>query len=298
MLDIEKVQSVNEVTVIGVLKKLDVEEKETTDGRKYITATASVGVDQEINGVMTENIIPIQSFSMRKKTDGTDNKAYDNILAMKNFVSEAAAEDCAPTRVMFSGRTCNINENIYVNRAGKLIDGIFQINCNFPNEDRRNLPDEATFTLTGVVGSIKPEYKDDEETGRIKVKLIVVGYRGKANVIELIAEAGNAANFVEQNWHEQDTVSLTGAINMTYKVEEKKVEQAFGAPVIERHTVSKNELIITGGSFPLDEDKSYDSGQVKVALGERQARIKENEDAAKAKTKPVAKKPSASDFGF
>ena len=78
----------------------------------------------------------------------------------------------------------------------------------------------------------------------------------------------------------------------------KKVEQAFGAPVIERHTVSKNELIITGGSFPLDEDKSYDSGQVKVALGERQARIKEIEDAAKAKSKPAAKKPSASDFGF
>lgn len=304
MLDIEKVQSVNEVTVIGVLKELDVEEKETTDGRKYITATARVGVDQEINGVMTENIVPVHSFSMRKKADGTDNKAYDNILTMKNFISEAAAEDCTPTRVMFSGRTCNINENInkniYVSRAGKLMDGIFQIDCNFPNEDRRNLPDEATFALTGIVGSIKPEYKDDEETGRIKVKLIVVGYRGKANVIELVAEAGNAANFVEQNWHEQDTVSLTGAINMTYKVEEKKVEQAFGAPVIKRHTVSKNELIITGGSFPLDEDKSYDSGQVKVALGERQARIKEIEDAAKskAKAKPAAKKPSASDFGF
>lgn len=298
MLDIEKVQSVNEVTVIGVLKELDVEERETSDGRKYITATARVGVDQEINGVMTENIVPVRSFSMRKKSDGTDNKAYDNILAMKDFISEAAAEDCAPTRVMFSGRTCNINENIYVNRTGKLIDGIFQIDCNFPNKDKRNLPDEATFTLTGIVGSIKPEYKDDEETGRIKVKLIVVGYRGKANVIELVAEAGNAANFVEQNWHEQDTVSLTGAINMTYKVEEKKVEQAFGAPAIERHTDSKNELIITGGSFPLDEDKSYDSGQVKVALGERQARIKEIEDAAKAKTKPAAKKPSASDYGF
>ena len=64
MLDIEKVQSVNEVTVIGVLKELDVEERETSDGRKYITATARVGVDQEINGVMTENIVPVRSFSL------------------------------------------------------------------------------------------------------------------------------------------------------------------------------------------------------------------------------------------
>ena len=301
MLDVMRDQSINEVTVVGVLKEVEVDERETSDGRKYITATARVGVDQEVNGVMTENIIPVRSFAMRKKSDGTDNKAYDNILKLKDFISEAAAEDCAATRVLYSGKTCNLKENIYVNKNGSIVDGVFQVDCNFPNEDRKNSPDKAEFTLTGVVGSIKPEYKDDQETGRLKVKFIVVGYNGKADVIELIAEAGNAANFVEQNWHEQDTVSVTGAINMTYKVEEKKIEQAFGVPLVKRNTVSRNELIITGGSFPMDEEMSYDTSQIKLALGERQERIKDTEDKAKnrGKSKPTPKPSSnISEFGF
>lgn len=301
MLNIEKVQSVNEVVVTGVLKELDVEERETSDGRKYITSIARIGVDQEINGVMTENVIPVRSFTMRKKADGTDNKAYDNILNMKeNFVSEAAATDgIEPTRVAFRGKTCNLTESIYVNRQGTLVDNVFEIDCNFPNVARSTDADEATFTVSGVVGEIKPEYKDDAETGRIKVKLIIIGYRGKANVLEFVAESGNAASFIETNWHQGDTVSLTGSINMTYKVIEKKIEQAFGAPKVEHSIVSKNELIITGGSFPLDEDNSYDGGQVKIALGERQARIKETEERAKSKSKPApAKKTSVNDFGF
>ena len=301
MLDVEKNQSVNEVIITGVLKELDVRNGETTDGRKWVSSTAKIGCDQEINGVMTENVIPVRSFAMRKKADGTDNKMYDNIMSMReDYISEASAEDgILPTRLTFAGRTCNIGENIYVSRDGKVIDGVFNINCNFPRIARSEDVETAEFTLSGVVGSIKPEYNGDDETGRLKVKMIIVGYNGKVDVVELVAEAGTAANFIEQNWHEQDTVNLNGKINMSFKVEERKIEQAFGEPQIKKHTVSKNELIITGGSFPLDEDESYDAGQIKIALGERQARIKQIEERAK-KPKAAPSRPAGnvSDFGF
>lgn len=301
MLDVEKNQSVNEVIITGVLKELDVRNGETTDGRKWVSSTAKIGCDQEINGVMTENVIPVRSFAMRKKADGTDNKMYDNIMSMReNYISEASAEDgIMPTRLTFAGRTCNIGENIYVSRDGKVIDGVFNINCNFPRTARSEDAETAEFTLSGVVGSIKPEYNGEDETGRLKVKMIIVNYNGKVDVVELVAEAGTAANFIEQNWHEQDTVNLNGKINMSFKVEERKIEQAFGEPQVKKHTVSKNELIITGGSFPLDEDESYDAGQIKIALGERQARIKQIEEKAK-KPKAVPSRPAGnvSDFGF
>lgn len=301
MLDVEKNQSVNEVIITGVLKELDVRDGETSDGRKWVSSVAKIGCDQEINGVMTENVIPVHSFAMRKKSDGTDNKMYDNIMGMReNYISEASAEDgITPTRLTFAGRTCNIGENVYVNREGRTVDGVFQINCNFPRTARAEDIETAEFTLSGVVGSIKPEYSGDDETGRLKVKMIIVNYNGKVDVVELAAEAGSAANFIEQNWHEQDTVNLTGKINMSFKVEEKKIEQAFGAPQVKKHTVSKNELVITGGSYPLDEDESYDAGQIKIALGERQARIKQIEEKSK-KPKAAHSRPAGnvSDFGF
>ena len=77
MLDIKKIQSTNTVTIIGTLNELNIEEKTTADGRAYVHGTANVKVDQEINGTMVENIIPVRMFSMRLKKDKTPNAVYD-----------------------------------------------------------------------------------------------------------------------------------------------------------------------------------------------------------------------------
>ena len=93
MLDIKKIQSTNTVTIIGTLNELNIEEKTTADGRAYVHGTANVKVDQEINGTMVENIIPVRMFSMRLKKDKTPNAVYDGIVRMKEtFTSAAAAE--------------------------------------------------------------------------------------------------------------------------------------------------------------------------------------------------------------
>ena len=93
MLDIKKVKSTNNVEVVGILSELNIEEKITSDNRKYVQGEATIKVDQEYKGELTENEVVVRLFSMRNKSDGSLNKLYDNILSMReNFTSLAAAE--------------------------------------------------------------------------------------------------------------------------------------------------------------------------------------------------------------
>ena len=139
--------------------------------------------------------------------------------------------------------------------------------------------------------------KDGEETGRLIIKFLVVGYLGKVDMIELIAEKPEAVNHIKNNWEKGDTVTLAGIVNMTYEVKTWMEEQGFGAPIERRKTVSKKELIITSGSpSGLDEDYSYDNDAIKIALEERAGRIEKLKNDAKAKTTTSSAK--SFDVGF
>ena len=50
MLDIKKIQSKNECTIVGILNELDIVEGKASDGRDYIRGTATIRVDQEVKG--------------------------------------------------------------------------------------------------------------------------------------------------------------------------------------------------------------------------------------------------------
>lgn len=301
MLDIKKVQSTNRVNITGTLSELDIEERLTRDGRQFITGTAKVRVDQEIGGEMTENEVPVRMFSMRNKSDGTENKMYDNIKQMaERFTSLAAAENPSQaSRVSITG--ARLEENAWVDRNGEIHSGGFQISTNFMNPEREGDKEQAKFELSGVIANISEETdRNGEETGRLILKFIVVGYNGKADLITLIAQNPIAVNHIRQNWEKGDTVSLTGVINITHKVETWEEEQGFGEPITRTRTVSKSELLITGGSpSGLDEDMSYDNDSIKLALDDRMVRLnalKENRNKPAQKPKP--KTSSLNDFGF
>lgn len=298
MLDIKNIQSTNKVTVIGTLNELNIEEKTTADGREYVHGTANVKVDQELNGTMVENIIPIRMFSMRLKKDKTPNAVYDGIVRMKEtFTSAAAAEN--PTQVSRVAITAGqLQENIWIDKTTNNPRSSFQISSNFINKAGKDDNEKATFELSGVIGDMRDEVdKDGEETGRLIIKFLVVGYLGKVDMIELIAEKPEAVNHIKNNWEKGDTVTLAGVINMTYEVKTWMEEQGFGEPIERRKTVSKKELIITSGSpSGLDEDFSYDSDAIKIALEERAGRIEKLKNDAKAK--PAASSNKSFDVGF
>ena len=298
MLDIKKIQSKNECTIVGILNELDIVEGRTSDGRDYIRGTATIRVDQEVKGKQVENLIPVSMFAMRLKKDGSQNSIYDKIADYKESLTSAAAAETISqaSRVSVVGKTANLVENMWVDKRTGAVKTGFQVSSNFINSARESDEDVAKFEVTGVILGMRPEQdKDGEETGRLLVKFIVIGYLGKAEVVTLIAENPVAVNHIRSNWEKGDTVSLTGVINMTYKVVHWEEEQGFGEPKKRSRTESRRELIITGGSpCGLDEELSYDSDSIKLALDERTARIN-----ALSEKKPAQATPSkTTDFGF
>ena len=289
-------QSVNNLFISGLLTEMDIQQKQTRDGRNYVSGTIKVRVDQEINGKKEENIIPISLFSMEKKSDKvSDNPNYNRILGYKDtFTSLAAAEK--PENASRITVAANIGENMWVDAQTKELRTNFRISSNFINKARETDEEKASFELSGVVGKITPEFdKDGNETGRIVVKFIIVQFGGKTDIIDLIA-ADTAKAHIETNWSEGDTVKAVGVINMKQKTVTWTESQGFGEPVKRTRTESSRELIITGGSAGGLEDMfSYDADDIKAALNERQKRIEELKNGA---NKPAPAPASTPNFGF
>lgn len=287
----------NMVTVTGVLNELEVIEGVSQGtGKEYVRGTATVRVDQSINGQVTENLIPVKLFSMKYKNDGSENQVYKNILGYKDkFISIAAAEnESDASRVTISG--AKIEENAWFDAKSNVVRSTYQISANFINKAKEDEQEKATFEFSGVVGKMYPEVRNDEETGRIIVDFVVITWGPKANKIQLVAE-GSAADFITTHWQAQDTVKVTGRVNMTHKVEIWTEEQGFGEPIERSRTVSKKELVITGGSpSGLNEDQSYDIDAIKQLIDKR------NTDHAQLANAPSTNKASNRnkpvDFGF
>lgn len=295
MLDIKKVASTNNITIAGVLKELEIEEKQTNDGREYVTGKATIKVNQEINGKMVACEPQVRFYSMKLTSAGAQNKLYAMIAKYKEqFTSLAACPEDQPqlaSKVIISG--AELKENIWVDPNGGTPRSSFQIDAKFMNAPRsaEEYEEGAKFELSGVILGTARETINDEETGRLKVRLGVVGYNGRVDVIDLIAASDNAVNFIEANYQDGDTVSLNGRINMTQTVKTWYEEQGFGEPLKRTKTESRKELVILGGSpSGLEEQYSYDANDIKAGLSDRQGRIEEQKNKApKGRTQTVKK---------
>ena len=295
MLNIKEKESKNIVEIVGILKELDINEGTSKkSGKDYISATAKVVLDQDINGVATECVVPVRFFAMKEKADGSENKVYSRIQSYReNFTSISAAEDASKAdRVKISG--ARISENPYVNQSNTLVEKNFVINGSFINKARETDVDGATFEVSGVVGKIMPEVdSEDNETGRLIVHLIIVEYNGNVSVLKMVAE-GPAKAHIEQNWNQGDTVNANGIINMCASVKTITEEQGFGPPLVKKQTTYRQELVIIGGSGTgLDEAYSYDGDDIRVALSNRTAKLnelKENVKSSNSTPKAAPKK--------
>ena len=287
MLNIKEAQSTNVVEISGILSQLEVEQKKTVDGRNYASAKATIKVDQEIGGKMVENEIPVKLFSMELKSDGkTVSKIYTGILEMRDKFTSLAAlpddeKDKASKVVITSGQ---IKENIWVDPSSGQVRTGFEIDSNFMNAPRQGAEFEpgARFELSGVIMDTTRETDaNQEETGRLKVKVAVVGWTGKdgvtrVDVIDLIAASDSAVNFIESNWEKGDTVNINGKISFNQSTKVWYEEQGFGEPIKRTKTQTRKELIILGGSpSGLEEEYSYEANDIKAGLAARAARVEE-----------------------
>lgn len=301
MMEVKNRESINDVSIIGTLSQMEISEKSSTvngEKREFIIGKLVIKVDQEVDGKIVENEIPVDAIANKLKSDGSPNAIYKSIQSWKdNFVSLAAADK--PTdasRVSINGK---LGENIWIDTSGIARTNVFQVKTNFLNKVKSaDEEDRAEFELTGVIGEIKDETdKDGNDTGRIIIQFIVVGWNGKVDVINLIAESPAAVNHIRQNYNKGDTVGVSGIIRMTTKEIITEEEQGFGPAKKRKKTTYTKELIITSGSHSgFDDDDAYDPDSVKVALVERKEGIEKRIAKSKEKNKPSSTKKV--DLGF
>lgn len=289
-------ESQNEVIVSGILNELDIVTGVTKDGRDYVRGTAYVRVDQEINGETVENIVPVKMFSMKLKKGTTEvSKIYERIMGYSSeFKSIAVCEDPAEaSRVTIVAK---VSENAYYDERTGQIRSNFQLDGNFINKAKPGDVEGAKFVFSGVVIGTQNEVNaDGEETGKLFVKLGIVGYGGKLHVVTLAATDSKKTH-IENNWSQKDTVKVAGVVNISREVKEFKEDTGFGEPIISTKTLYRNELVITGGSAScLDEDYAYDAADIASLLEDR----KVAQEALKNAPKKTASAPAKSDgFGF
>lgn len=134
------------------------------------------------------------------------------------------------------------------------------------------VPEDATYgaslNAVGYIQSINHEIRNEEETGRLLVKLYGVDSKGTCFPIDAIVEADMADDF-ESSYEAQQTVNFDFDLVVKHIGEKKNGKKAFG----KQSTVAVNdgfdiqELIIVGGDEPFeepDEEEDEDGNPVKT----------------------------------
>lgn len=257
----------NTVVIEGVL--LEVRHNEWKSGK---------GLNIELDIEVAENEVhTVNGMSKFQKNDGTENgiaKGFQTIINEYKSVAEHGREEADKVRVTQG----SIDLNEYYGQDG-LLKSYPQIRTNFVNRLAANdeFDPRAEFDVEVVVAKVSEEKdKDQEETGRVKLKGYIPLFGGKVIPFDfVVSEEGS--EYVEQNYEKGETVNIFGKIINFKEKKTVKKAAAFGADkeVTTYNTV--REYLVTGGAEPYEEDnkKAYDPELIGKALTEREVYLEE-----------------------
>lgn len=269
-------QADNKVILVGEVVENNLEVKEfdtwkdgSITGEKY---TAIAG-DLTIRTGVNEN--HKVKFKHKAITNaGGANGFYAGLVTVMNtVVSIADTEknpDLKPTKVSVEGE---LELNEYVGHDGKM-RSFPQIKGQKVNrlEESDKAEHKAQFDVVGLVGKVIDEIKNDEDTGRKKVTLLVPLW-SSVIPLEFVVGEGQGADYVQENFDNGTTVRVYGDIVNFREVKEITVSMGFGADKVDEKITFVQENLIKGGDL-YDEDsnasKIIDTGLVKIKLVERE----------------------------
>lgn len=289
-------ESENKVKIEGILSEVDLAPKTFNKNGQTVDAIGGVikvRVNQKIDGKDTELEIPIHMFAAKFTNAGAPNPAYESISRIQNeYTSIAAGGIDRADRVRITNAKIAMNE--YYGQNGNLIS-FPRITASFVNKIRKDeCKPEAKFTANIVIGKMAYETDaDGVETDTFKIVGFLPQFGGKVDVVPFYTRSKNVIDGISGFWKEGDTVTAIGKLNFTSRTETTTVEVAFGEPTEKTRTITVSELLITGGSDPLDGEFAIDNDEIKNALAERKSRL----DALKDRgAKAPAQKPASSKF--
>lgn len=264
-------QAENSVSIEGLLLEKEIHEGETANGAKYLSVELTIEIAKNEQH-------PVKMFSTATKKDGTPNGIYTSLRTVADDYNAVADDGIGRENAdHITINQAEIRMNDYVGGDGQ-IRSFPQINAVFANRVEGREPNpHAKFDVEVVVANVIEEYdKNEEETGRAKLKGYLPLYGGKIAPLEFIVNE-NGSGYVLDNYENGNTVQVWG--EMINKREEivQEVEGAFGGSNIKKKYSTVREYVITGGSEVYEEDNpnSYDVELLKTALNEREVFLEE-----------------------
>lgn len=244
---------VNKVFVVGTVQEVDTTIRQTGDGRDYINGKVVVKVGEEENA----NLVEMKILAFAKTKSGDDNKMYQAYTKLDAYNGK---------RVKISGE---LREGSMIRQDTGTLIHYNEIYLKFVNPAKNDDIDCATFEYSGFVvkGLYERKDKDDNLLG-YRIEVAQANYNDtNMSVIRFDVHKDdlNIANVVESNYVVGSTVSFSGNISYTTRIQTKTEQVAFGDPIVKTFTIVEKMFRITGGNEPYGEEDpaAYPNAEIK-----------------------------------
>lgn len=261
-------QAEAKINIEGILTEKKLEMKPGKDGKNTIQGEFSIKTSDT-------NTVKVRVYVAEFTKDGNQSKAWPGMnTAMKEYHSVAEVGLDNATKMQISSG--NIRIQTYMGKNG-LQEGAISYGASFVSHvDETKAPynPHATFEVEGFIKSIVPEVnKEGEETGRLKINLWVPTYDGIEPMTIYVPE--NLTEQVQDLYEPGQTAQFDGELKNNVIVKEQVIHMAIGGDKVKKDYTYVDERVMTGGSFPYEEEKAYSAEAIKIAVANREASIEE-----------------------
>lgn len=307
---------VNEIEVVGNLKRMDIREGQTKDGREFVSATYTINVEG--------NEIRIENFAMKLKADSTETGAYKSINTLfteakalfktirhvgedkgEEVQDETIVENIEDTSVL---RFSNYNGFKYTRFAcneymsnGELVKNT-RIECAFPNrvEEGKDFKYKRDFEICSLVKTA-PVVVEKNEVEFMQMTVIVPTYQEAygdrpekvtLQEIKLVCHDTSAWGYLEDNFEVGSVVYLNGQIIRTIEKVENEVEvdenRGFGRAIARQksYTTNINDYLEILGGYVLETDEVEEMPEFSQELWEKAKAEQEQKEQEMKQEKP------------
>jgi len=275
-------ESINKYSVAGKIVEIEHRTGVTKAGKPYISGTVHVES-------APDNIVPIDFFAQETTNTGKENpimKSLQTVVEEYKTITKDTREEADIVEI--SG--ARISENIFFPQPDRKIRG-FRINGAFFNRNNNASP-KNEFTVSGEIVEVVEDVENDVPTGTLTVRLLVVGYKNKANIIDFKVEDPAGVKYVQSTFVPDMEVKVNGSVIIDETLEEIKEEVAFGEPIVNTSRKVSRKLVIKSATAPVSS--SIPPEEKANMLAVRESEISDKKAAASASTSA----PKKSDFSL
>lgn len=264
-------QSLNVVNITGKIVEIENRTGVTRTGADYLAGTVKVEVGPD-------NIIPVDFFATRLTKAGKENgiyKSLDTVVKEYKTIQQHTREHADTVRITGA----RLEENIFFTENGARIRN-FRTTGAFFNRGGASDEVKGEFIVTGDILEIVDDIKDDEPTGTVTVRMLVIGYADRGNVLDFTIEDPAGVNYAKTTFAPGMEVKLSGRVIIDETITEVKEDTAFGDPIVRTSRTTERKLILDSATAPIDS--SLPAADRNKILASREADINEKKAQAQA----------------